>query len=219
MTTTKLLKPASRKPPRNAKQTPADVAIFEDIDEKVPRSQLMGVLSRSSDPRAETLLNLIQNPLDKIQAKMSLYRLARLADLTWEELVNLIRNDHLLDGILSVAKETPLVMMDTARDARSRTETCIACEGEGQIPVGNKMQVCRACEGRGERYIMGDIENRKIIWQSTGLIDKKSGINTQINIGTAHPSASFESMVHRGRDALEAAAAPAVTVESQDVEK
>ncbi len=104
--------------------------------------------------------------LEPAYRSFSFAKLCQRVGLRYQDMLDLFRRYSLDLALLQMSTHLPDVMRQTAEDARSRTEICGACAGAGEIPVGKKMMLCRACEGRGERYIMGDWNCRKLIWET-----------------------------------------------------
>lgn len=189
-------------------------AVMNRMTEEMSRDEIADVLEHDDDPRTMQFLALLLNPPPGQQA-MTIYTAAQRCDLTWNEIIHKIRKSRLDIGILRVSRHVADVMEATAIDAKSSDEKCLDCDGEGAsiITVGagksavQKAQVCRACRGSGSVRIKGDIENRRIIWDQTGLIRKGAFMNQNINLGGA-PVESFENLIGKASEIIDAPAEP-----------
>ena len=184
--------------------------VFNDIESLVPQDELHDVLDffADKDDRARRVLALLTEPLGAVTPR-SLKKAARMSDMSPLELIEMVRVHRLHVGILRATAHLPQIMEDTAIDAKSSSETCLTCGGEGQVGKDDKRAVCRECRGLGSVRIMGDIENRKLMMEMVGLVRKGGGviINNSQQVGVGTPQAdSFESLIGRASKVIEARA-------------
>jgi len=194
---------------KNSRKLPVlqEKAVMKRIESVITREELMGVLETTDDQRARKLLELFTDP-GPSHVNASLFTLAHRAGLTAPELITLFRKHQIDLGAIRVARHIPDIMEDTAVDARSETVECWVCDGDGKITKGKGKArftvVCAECQGKGEVRVRGDIENRKLIWESTGLINRRGPLaTTNINFGGA-PIESFEALVGKAGEIIDA---------------
>ncbi len=212
--TTALTKPPRRSPAKRAVLGDrALTRVFTDIESEIGRDELLEALDdyAESDERLRVMFDLLTSPIPS-QANLTVKTAARKAGLTPIDVIDLIRKRNLHIGLLRTSRHVAQVMEDTAIDAKSTDEQCIECGGEGQIAKGTGdslvVSVCKPCRGMGVIRRLGDIENRKLIWDTTGLIKKGGGVvinNANVQPGSAE---SFESLIGRASKAIDIAAEP-----------
>lgn len=211
---TAITKPTRRTPSKRAVLGERAAArVFTDIESEIGRDELLEALDdyAESDDRCRVMFDLLTSPIPT-QANLTIKTAARKAGLTPIDVIDLIRKRNLHIGLLRTSRHVAQVMEDTAIDAKSTDEQCIECAGEGQVTkgTGDKLvvNVCKPCRGMGVIRRLGDIENRKLIWDITGLVKRGAGVvinNANVQPGSAE---SFESVIARAGKAIDAAAEP-----------
>jgi len=128
----------------------------------VGEEQLSEMLQLSAEPRFHQLLELLQDPT---YARHSFARLCELAGgITIIDAMEMVRQHHLLIGMMESLTHLPQVMVDMAKDARARSEPCPRCDGSGRIPrpeVPGGTIPCPRCQGEGKVRVPGDPHARE----------------------------------------------------------
>lgn len=190
-------------------------AIAKRIESELGRDEIMAVLDAAGDdPRARSLLGLMANPLSPGMASASLYTMAQRCGISSPELIRMFRQYKIDEGMVRMSRHVPQIMEDIATDAMNRTEECWQCKGTGEVSVLTGKHVgrmssapCGECRGTGSITTRGDIDNRRMVLETTGLIRKGAFLNQNISLGGSAVE-SFESLVGRASDMLDASAEP-----------
>ncbi len=154
--------------------------------------------------KAAQLLVLLASP---IHTKATLGKLAVMSGLSTHELILFLNNSKKQEGIVRMSQKLPDVMEETAEDALSRLVPCVRCNGEGKV----KDIPCRTCQGGGSVRVPGDMDNRKLVFETVGLIGKRGpGAAIQVNVGG---SRSLEERVGIAEQLL----SEPTTVEAEEV--
>jgi hypothetical protein len=89
------------------------------------------------------------------------------------------------DGLMRAAQHLPEIIEQVAVDAKSRDQACKVCNGTGMIEstIGKKKsRECVVCEGRGTKYVLGDIDRLKLLFETFGLSGKGGGLNVNLDL-------------------------------------
>lgn len=78
-----------------------------------------------------------------------------------------------LEASLNRSEHLPRIMDDTCKDAMTVEGMCPDCYGEGIVIRARKEVKCPPCNGTGKVKLKGSIEDRKLVFQSAGLIGEK----------------------------------------------
>jgi hypothetical protein len=154
---------------------------------------LKEALSASDDPRAEALLGMFS---DKAFAGHSLSAMRIRAGLSVADIVELFRNQKVMEATIGLAARAPQLLSDLADDAMSKDQPCRTCRGFGSILAPDSEQgtlPCPPCSGRGTVRVPGDTDARKIVFEVLGMAGKKGPmvqVNTQNNFGSGMPQSS-----------------------------
>lgn len=165
------------------------------IEKSVPKAELERLLDQSDDPRAHHLVSLM---FDISLKNVKLPELARRAGLQYSEVLRMITLGRLGDGALAMSEHAPQVMEDVAIDAKSRIVECPTCGGSGEVSSvvkGEKedeeeepsveTSVCGTCDGSGKLRKIGDIDARKLMFETLGLTNKGKGAMVNVNVNGA----------------------------------
>jgi hypothetical protein len=204
------------------KSPPRKDKIFRRLEATVPREELLSALAAaSSDQRARTLFEMMLDPAFRTH---SLPKLAKDVGLRYTDVLKLVRDYKLDQGLLAMASHLPQVMEDVAIDAKSKMVKCPACKGDGRIvvteqiedPESEKKRVivvpkldengavvtehCFTCDGEGKLRQTGDSDARKLLFESMKLTGQRAPlVAQQFNLGAA---GTMEDDVERVQDAL-----------------
>lgn len=218
------LKPKKHKRPPGApvKKETLEKGIVKRIEGEFSRPELVEFFEASDDPRFSGLVRQMIAPENYLETKRSLFSMAKAEGISARELMEFMYRHSAGLGLLRIARNLPEIMEDTAIDARTLTHECHACDGLGQVEKvkgeDRVVKTCPVCHGKGEVREKGDIENRKIIWDSTGIIKKGGGANVSIPISFGgERTDSFEGLVGRANDAMGGAARPALVESTAEV--
>jgi hypothetical protein len=110
----------------------ADV-VFRRLEQAVPRAELAHIMECCSDERAQRLFKMLVEPK---YLKRTLPWMAMECGLAYHDVLVLIRNHHLGEGLVRMSAHAPQVMEDIAVDARSREVTCGNCKGNLEMING-----------------------------------------------------------------------------------
>ena len=196
------LKLATRKGPAYS-----DV-IFRRLEKSVPKDELVGALLTQPDQRYDTLMRMLCDPAFKGR---TLPTLAKECGLSYAQVLRCITTHHIDQGMLTMSRHVPAIMEDTAVDAKSKTIRCPVCEGAGTIDKLNRKgevvgdKPCLTCEGLGKLRKVGDIESRKLVYETMGLTNKGKGPSVAIQVNSG---AQVEDSVDIVHDALNVEVTP-----------
>lgn len=182
------------KPPRVSKQRA--IVLFEKLENLVPREQMREILESCGDPRAAHFGKLL---FDASNRNKPMPELARSAGFTYMELVRVLVNHGLGEGLVRMSTHAPKVLEDTAIDAMSRIVGCPQCKGTGTVAeqikteeenedgeLESRVQLsereCWSCGGTGKLRKPGDPDAREMVFSALGL-NQKNNPMVNINIG------------------------------------
>lgn len=119
----------------------------------------------------------------------------------------------LTETVARLTAHVPDVVDAVAQDSKNGYSVCTICDGDVRIPrIGPdgefliieeelQTQLCHGCRGRGKVYEKGDIGNRKVFFELTGILKPKGlpekGVTVQIaNMGSFQPGdGSYENLL------------------------
>jgi hypothetical protein len=214
--------------------------IFRRLEQTVPRTELAHIMECCPDERAQRLFKMLVEPK---YMKRTLPWMAQECGLAYQDVLVLIRNHHLGEGMIRMSAHAPQVMEDVAIDARSREVTCTNCRGYfiGEIasvpvmeavvdektgrttmtqsvdPVDGHLlfERCLVCDGVGTLRKVGDADSRKLLFETLKLTGQRGPlIAQQFNSGGA---TSMEDSVGAAHDALDLPALPVPSKGAPDV--
>jgi hypothetical protein len=197
---TKLVKRLS--PPRKDK-------VFRRLEASVPREEWLAACESSTDERATMLLARLMDPAYR---KHSLPTLAKEVGLTYPQVLKMVTQHRLDQGLLRMSAHVPQVLEDVAIDSLSKDVTCGACRGfkvddvavvavtEGVLDPETKRTVivqklddegrpvwerCLVCDGAGTLRKVGDKAARELMFETLQLTGKRGPMIAQqfINAG------------------------------------
>jgi hypothetical protein len=147
-------------------------------------------LALGENPKYTKFLKMLVSP---DFANYSFSKIARTAGVTLHELQSLYTDGKRQLALIQVSNDLPRLMNDVTGDAFSRDTPCPRCNGEGEelarsVDDDEPGYVqCKECGGKGTITVPGDRHARDLVFESTGLKGKGSGINInlgqQINLG------------------------------------
>jgi hypothetical protein len=162
---------------------------FRLLQESVPKDTLARILSTSADPRVERLVAYMFQPMFRDQ---TLESLAVKAGLVYGEVLRIITQAKVGQGILEMSEHVPGVMVDTAIDAQAKDIACPACRGTGEViddraakPRKGQppdLTECWTCQGSGWCREPGDTEKARLVFDAVGLTGRR-GPSVQVNVG------------------------------------
>src|SRR5215472_13271022 len=185
---------AKRKAPPN-KDT-----VFRRLEHSVPREEWLAALDASDNPQVNAIARCMVDPS---MSKFSLPTIARRCGVQYTQLLKLITQHRLDQGLLAMSAHVPQVLEDVAVDAKSQMVPCPACEGKGQRVVATvtttidkkkveeeHLSACYACEGTGKLRKAGDSDARKLMFDTLKLTGQKAPlVAQQFNLGSVSPEA------------------------------
>jgi hypothetical protein len=206
----------------NMKQRPNDDVIFRRLEHSMPRDEMAYIMECANDERAQRLMKTMLDPRFR---KRTLPWMARECGLSYMDVVLLIKNHHIGDGTVRMARHVPQAMEDVAIDSLSKEVTCGNCRGylinsvasvpvtevvtdeqTGRQTIQQKLgpdgaslwEKCLVCDGVGTLRKVGDADSRKILFETMGLTGRKGPLVVQqFNTG------SMEDTVGAAHDVLD----------------
>lgn len=177
-----------------------------------------------TDPKYHLLLQMMRDPLvfASGQGRMSFAAVMRKANVTLAEIQKAYIDGSKQLGVLELANRFPAIAADIGEDAKSRDETCPACQGtgamlgvavEGASDAELDAAQCKACKGSGSIRVMGDKHARDLTINLLGL-GQKAGVT--IN-NLLSQNANFGGGQDRIEDLL-AKTAQVIQIEAHEVE-
>jgi hypothetical protein len=169
-------------PPRKDK-------VFRRLEASVPREEWLASCEASSDERAQALLARLLDPSCR---KHSLPQLAKEVGLTYPQVLKLVTNYRLDQGLLRMSAHVPQVLEDVAIDSESKLIACPACQGSGQLETVDRKtgeitdtKACWSCDATGKLRKVGDADSRKLMLETLGLTGRRGPMIAQqfINAG------------------------------------
>jgi hypothetical protein len=195
-------------PPRKDK-------IFRRLEKSLSREELQLAVAASPNEKAELLLLHMTDPALRT---MSLPTMAKRCGLRYADVLKLIRDYRLDQGLLKMTEHVPRVMEDIAVDAQSQVVKCPSCSGMGELwkydkeenPIEGSNKVCVTCDGTGKLRKIGDADARKLMFETLKLTGQRGPlVAQQFNMGSA---GSVEDVVDVVEGAL---AAPIEAIEAE----
>ena len=189
------------------KSPPRKDKIFRRLEASVPRVELEQALAASPSERAQTLFAMLCDPAFR---KSSLPTLAAKVGLRYTDVLKLIRDYRMDQGLLRMTDHLPAVMEDVAIDSKSSVVTCPSCEGLGEVwkygkdgePLPDSNKLCVTCDGAGKLRKVGDADARKLMFEPLKLTGQRGPlVAAQFNVGTGG-GGSIESEVEAVESAL-----------------
>jgi hypothetical protein len=186
------------------KSPPRKDKVFRRLEQSVPREEWLQALEAAGDERAQ---HLMARMMDPSFAKHSLPQLAKDSGLTYPQLLKLITQHRLDQGLLRMSSHIPQVLEDVAVDSQSTMVPCPGCMGEGKLydrvqetddagqlvydPTTKKPLMktveskCWSCDGVGKLRKIGDADSRKLMFDTLQLTGRKGPLVAQqfINAG------------------------------------
>lgn len=193
------LEPSSRARGRKIKDS-IQIREREDAGWKTLMSRIGGkdgLLSASmvsQNPKALQLAELLSDPAF---AKCGTKDLARKAGLTAAEVVDIFRDERMMETILVLHDGLPEVVQGAMDDAKPKMEPCAECKGSGLAENGD---TCWICRGKGEVRKPGDRDKLQFVGTASKLIEKGGqtiNFGNQVVLNQTPISSSFEEMVRR----------------------
>jgi hypothetical protein len=146
------------------------------------RETIALVFKLSDKPAIQALAQDAMNPLFKRTSFASLAeRHALNIHMLSDEFKAIMRSD----GLMRAAQHLPEIIEQVAVDAKSRDQRCSVCNGTGEITstIGKrKSRKCVTCDGRGTKYVLGDIDRLKLLFETFGLSGKSGGLNVNLDL-------------------------------------
>ncbi|KKL67251.1 hypothetical protein LCGC14_2136860 [marine sediment metagenome] len=181
---------------------------FKRLSALVPKEQWKEVLGYfPENAKAAKLLMLLSDPVNN---RLTLGKLSVMSGLSTAELTLFLNNSRKQEGIVRMSQKLPDIMEETAEDALSSFVGCERCGGEGQV----KDKPCKSCRGAGVVKVKGDMENRKLVFETMGLAGRRApGQAIQINVGG---SQSLETRVGLAQQLLAEPSVEGEVVSAED---
>ena len=104
--------------------------------------------------------------LDPAYEALSFGQLCSRAGLSGGEVLRLICQRQLADGMIRMAHHLPDIMENTALAAMGRNEPCPQCQGQGIFGEAR----CFRCEGCGHVRVPGDLRTIRLVFEMFGLL-------------------------------------------------
>jgi hypothetical protein len=121
----------------------------------------------SGDPRAQKLLALLDDPA---YAQMGVKRLAAEAGIAYPDLVLMIREMTLQQGLLGMFSQLPNILADAAIEAQSGEMACPKCDGAARIEQKGEVLACPRCTGTGKIRTKADKDARNFVGEVAGIL-------------------------------------------------
>ncbi len=169
--------------------------VLRRLADAIGRETLMQALELADDQRLRTLADMLADPA---YSRCTFAKLCEKASVRMTEVVDAFRRYKLDEGVVAMYQHLPEVMEDTAQDAKSRSETCGRCKGEGKIAQDDSSATdCPQCAGTGIMRVPGDADSRKLVFETAGLVGRRGlMLAQQFNIGDG--GFSVESLITQG---------------------
>lgn len=148
---------------------------------KIETEDLKAALAMSSDKRMVEFLRLLCVPRPKATATI-----AKSCGLTLGDLNNFWRDSNMSRARDIAFAGIPQVMADVVTDSSNTMVVCPRCDGLGSLDPGpdyddepksrrkkSIVRECPECDGMGKVKKSGDIESRKLLFETTGMTGKK----------------------------------------------
>lgn len=163
------------------------------------RRLIASVLAHSDDERMRRLSKCLVDQAQHMRT-VSCAVHAEACGVNGYMIADELRKAWRTQGLVEQAELLPEVMRQTAEDALSRWEECTSCDGTGRIAdpaVTDHRQLkhCKNCHGKGKVYVMGDLDNRKLLFETHGLTSKGGAGVQVLNINNpANPGETLHAL-------------------------
>lgn len=173
-----MTKAAKKKGKRDKNGRKLPVIVSKDLPmrrfiENVDEGEFERALEAQSEPKFALFLSARADPAYRGQ---SFAALCKKFGITLQDVDELWRNHQLHTGMIQMMNHVPRILQDVAEDSKSKDQMCPKCEGLKTISDGEppKVRNCPLCKGIGEVRVAGDKNSRDLVFESIGLIGKKS---------------------------------------------
>jgi hypothetical protein len=183
------------------KSEPRKNVVFRRLEASVPRDEWAAAFeAASSDERVQNLLGRF---LDPSIGKRSLPQLAKEVGLTYPQVLKLITQYRLDQGLLKMSAHVPKVLDDIGIDAQSTQVPCPTCQGEKVLRTIDRKtgevtdeRACWCCDGTGKLRKVGDADSRKLMFETLQLTGRRGPLVAQqfINAGGQSPEDALETV-------------------------
>jgi hypothetical protein len=182
------------------KSEPRKNIVFRRLESSVPRAEWLAAFDASGDERAQ---NLMMRMMDPTIGKRTLPQLAKEVGLTYPQVLKLITQYRLDQGLLRMSAHVPQVLDDVGVDAQSKLVPCPTCQGDKVLRTMDRKtgevldeKPCWCCDGTGKLRKVGDNDARKLMFESLKLTGNKSPLVAQqfINAGGQSPEDALETV-------------------------
>lgn len=184
------------------------------IHESKEERELVAVtLALSADPRMKRLSSDCLSPSHR---GTSFAGLCDQAQIEYRDVERELKAISKSQGFIRISQHLPDLMEQSAVDARSRYEKCWPCKGEGVVDdvvamakavkeatergedkdsVDRITKVCDACHGEKRRYVVGEVDRLKLVFETMGLIGKGGiNINNHLDLRQTGQSEGLEDL-------------------------
>ncbi len=166
--------------------------VYRRFFEKIETDELTSALALSENKKMVEFLRLILKPnyrsrSDGTKTPYSIASIAKSCNLSLAELNGFWRDSNLARARDIAFAGIPKVMSDVVVDSSNSLVVCPRCDGLGTLDPGPDyddegrekkrkkcvIRECPECDGTGKVKKSGDIESRKLLFETTGLTGKK----------------------------------------------
>lgn len=170
--------------------------LLTDLSKIVSREEMRQALD------AQAVLNdkfntFLTHLFDPSYRNRSIPTIARMCDIRYIELLEILRQYHLTAGLVRMSRHVGDVLEDTAIDAKSQLTICPACNATGLL----KGRQCMQCQGQGLVRTPGDATSRKLIFESQGLTKSAVSVDAR-SVNLAVPNEKLEDILKSARPSL-----------------
>ena len=135
------------------------------------RDEFLETIECLDDEMASRLIRFFESAGEE---RTSLRRACERLGLTVRDLhalyVNALKARAAVEVTRLQAQHLPRVVEDTLKDAMTVEKMCPDCWGEGTVYRRRRLVACATCEGTGKVLVPGSVANRKLLFESAGLI-------------------------------------------------
>ena len=132
-------------------------ALFRQIEASAGREEIATSLVATNTAS----LRLLDMMLDPAYQALSFGQLCSRAGLSGGEVMHLICQRQLAEGMMRAAYHLPDVMENVALAALGRSGTCVKCAGNGNVSGAP----CPDCRGSGQVRILGDPRAVRLVFE------------------------------------------------------
>jgi hypothetical protein len=183
------------------KTPPRKDTAFRRLEAAIPREEWIAAFEAGSED--ERVLNLLGRFLDPTIGRRTLPQLCKEVGLTYPQVLKLITRHRLDQGILRMSAHVPQVLDDVGVDAKSKLVACPTCQGEKVIRtispktgcVVDEKQ-CWCCDGTGKMRKVGDVDARKLMFETLQLTGRRGPLVAQqfISAGGQTPEDALDQV-------------------------